>query len=469
MQINFCVHGHFYQPPREDPLTGVIPMEEGAAPFHNWNERIFANCYLPNSQLHNFQKISFNIGPTLWNWIRTYHPTTADQIIEQENHVYGAEGVSNGLAQPYNHTILPLARLEDKVTQVRWGMTDFEHTFGHRAEGMWLPETAVDSETLQVLVENGFKYTILAPWQGKNIGDHFLPGIIRTKAGAITAFFYQQGLSTRVSFDPSSTENADTFAQSCLESLPSGRNDDALLLIASDGELYGHHQPFRDLFLNHLLERSIHDRGMEVTFPGKWLKSNRAVQEVQLVEKTSWSCPHGVERWRGTCACTPNGEWKSKLRTAMDQLGDLVNDVYFDEVSHFLDPWELRHAYIQVINQKKTLKELLKQDFALELTDDITNEMEILLAAQHERQRTFTSDGWFFEDFDRIEPKNNVRYAAQAVWLTKLATDVDLSNDAIDLFRQVSSWRTGLTGDLVFQAHMKKAEEIALGIKSANP
>lgn len=465
MTVDFCVHGHFYQPPREDPLTDVIPVEDGAAPFRNWNERIFANCYLPNTQLRNFQKISFNIGPTLWSWMKAYHPNTCSEIVQQENSVFAIEGVSNGLAQPYNHTILPLARLEDKVTQVRWGIEDFIHTFGHSPAGLWLPETAADSETLQVLADQGIRFTILAPWQGDGIIDPFQPAIIKVGKNGITVFFYQQDLSTQVSFDPGATENADTFTQRCFEAIPSGSAGDALLMIASDGELYGHHQPFRDLFLNHLLERAALANGLSITFPGKWLKQNQTNQKVTLVEKTSWSCPHGVERWRGTCGCTPNGEWKSHLRYAMDQLGDLVNDIYFNEVSHYMDPWELRNEYIHVINDEMSLIELLGSKFSLKLDANDTDKIAILLAAQYERQRTFTSCGWFFEDFDRIEPKNNIRYAAQAVWLTKLATGIDLSNEAVNLFQTVRSWRNGSRGDMIFLDHMKKAEEMAVGIK----
>lgn len=461
MTINFCVHGHFYQPPREDPLSGTIPAEEGAAPFHNWNERIFANCYLPNTQLRNFQKISFDIGPTLWHWMKSYHPTTSQQIIEQENSVYLREGVSNGLAQPYNHTILPLANYEDKATQIRWGMADFEHTFGHKTMGMWLPETAADNETLRVMIENGVKFTILAPWQAKNLEDPSLPATIKTGDGEITAFFYQQEMSTRVSFDPSATENADSFAGDCRNTVISQRSQDAMLVIASDGELYGHHQPFRDLFLDHLLVRSAMEDGMQVTFPGKWLTHHKVIHSAQLAEKTSWSCIHGVERWRGQCGCTANGEWKGFMRSAMDQLGDLLNEIYFNEIYKYIDPWELRHEYIHVINQEITLQDLLEKRFSLNLDERLINRIEILLAAQYERQRMFTSCGWFFDDFDRIEPKNNIRYAAQAVWLTCLATGKDLSSDARRLFHQVRSWQNGSKGDDIFSSHLKKAERMA--------
>jgi alpha-amylase/alpha-mannosidase (GH57 family) len=196
--MSFCVHGHFYQPPREDPLTGEIPIEPGSAPYRNWNERINAQCYRPNAQLGNFERISFNIGPTLMQWMAKHDPETANLIVHQERKNLERFGFGNALAQPYNHTILPLASLEDKITQVRWGIADFEFRFGHKPEGMWLPETAVDHESLQVLVDNGIQFTILAPWQADT--DHLdtsQPYRVNLVSGKdIIVFFYNQDLST---------------------------------------------------------------------------------------------------------------------------------------------------------------------------------------------------------------------------------------------------------------------------------
>ena len=188
----FCVHGHFYQPPRKDPITGQIPLEPGAAPFRNWNERIHFQCYQPNAEEGNFERISFNIGPTLAQWMAETHPDNLKQIIEQDQYNYQKYGVGNAMAQSYNHTIMPLALRHDKITQVRWGICDFETRFGHAPSGMWLPETAVDIETLEVLVECGIEFTILAPWQADtdrlDASQPYVVDLINGKK--ITVFFY---------------------------------------------------------------------------------------------------------------------------------------------------------------------------------------------------------------------------------------------------------------------------------------
>ncbi len=211
--LAFCIHGHFYQPPRENPITGQIPVEPGAAPYLNWNEKIDAQCYRPNAQLGNFEQISFNIGPTLMDWLGSHDPSTLASIIEQDQLNVRQYGVGNAMAQSYNHTILPLSSRRDKITQVLWGMADFEYRFGHRPQGLWLPETAVDDETLEVLAECGIEFTILAPWQtGAHNLDSKHPYWVRLKDGKkIAVFFYNQDLSTRISFDPGATENADRF------------------------------------------------------------------------------------------------------------------------------------------------------------------------------------------------------------------------------------------------------------------
>ena len=197
----FTVHGHFYQPPREDPLTGKIPHEPGATPYLNWNERIHDHDYKPNAVLGNFERISFNVGPTLLDWMAEYDPRTVQQIVEQDRWNIERNGIGNAIAQSYNHTILPLASREDKITQVRWGIADFAHRFGHAPLGMWLPETAVDEETLQILADNKILFTILAPWQADtNLLDTSQPYQVPLKNNkSISVFFYDQDLSTRVS------------------------------------------------------------------------------------------------------------------------------------------------------------------------------------------------------------------------------------------------------------------------------
>lgn len=464
--LYLCIHAHFYQPPREDPLTGEIPVEPGATPFRNWNERIHAQCYYPNAILHNYEKISFNIGPTLMEWMFDYDPITLKRIIQQAQTNVERYGVSNAMAQSYHHTILPLATRLDKITQVRWGMYDYEMRFGYPPKGMWLPETAVDLETLEVLAENGIEFTILAPWQGKDIPvSPTHPYRVALPNGkAISVFFYDQSISTRLSFDPGATVNADTFVQEFL--LPKvgwiNQNGGAptLTLLASDGELYGHHQAFRDKFLAYLVNGAIQDKPIELIYPARWLKEFPPTETVEIIEPSSWSCHHGVLRWAGECPCTPNASWKAPLREAFNEIAETIDKIYLEVVGEGENnPWELRHQYIRVVFGEISLDVLYEQVMGKPLDVSLRDELYLLLRAQYERQRMFTSCGWFFDDFDRIEPKNNVAYAAQALWLTQLVYGRDLTQVAREKLRHVKSWRTGLTADEVFVKHLQRAQD----------
>lgn len=472
----FSIHGHFYQPPREDPLTGEIPLEPGAAPYHNWNERIHAQCYRPNALNGNFEKISFNIGPTLIEWMVDFDPGTLARIVDQDNRNYSTHGVGNAMAQPYNHTILPLASRDDKLTQVLWGIYAFEYYFGHKPLGMWLPEAAVDMDTLQVLAENGIEHTILAPWQA-DVKDDDLLDISRpylvplSKDKQITVFFYHQDLSGRISFDPSLSVDADRFVSQSLMPLykssalpllasqtPQLSDEPQIILIASDGELYGHHQPFRDQFLSRLVDRrgALHGFQLEATYPALWLKKHPAEEMITIRERTSWSCYHGVTRWMGDCDCTPHGEWKAPLREAMDKIAELVDAEYLKVLKPYLDDvWQLRHAYIHVLHKRLKLSELLLSKLGRQVSSSEAQRIDLLLQAQFERQRMFTSCGWFFDDFDRIEPRNNVAYTASAIWLTYKATGVDLSPIAMEYLGKVRSWRSGMWASTVFRHYLQ--------------
>jgi alpha-amylase/alpha-mannosidase (GH57 family) len=461
-----CIHGHFYQPPREDPLTGNIPVEPGAAPYRNWNERIHAQCYYPNALLGNFGKISFNIGPTLLEWMFDYDPETEASIIEQDRLTVEAHGIGNAMAQAYNHTILPLASQQDKVTQVRWGIADFELRFGHKPAGMWMPETATDTATLEVLADCGIEYTIMAPWQANAAGlDTTHPYRVLLPGGkSIIVFFYDQELSTRVSFDPASTVNADRFLTEFIlpKYCPDGDKNSApqLIMIASDGELYGHHQQFRDKFLAYLSDGAIKNTSIELSYPGLWLKNNPVTETIQIRERTSWSCHHGVVRWSGACNCTPNSEWKEPFRKALEKLADAIDEEYLKLVDgRMKDPWELRHQYIRVVHAEAPLGELVENLSGRRVTERELERIQYILRSQYERQRMFTSCGWYFDDFDRIEPRNNVAYAAQAVLMVKQATGADLSWIAEEELAKVKSWRSGLRADMVFRKHLRRAAE----------
>lgn len=458
----FCVHGHFYQPPREDPFTGLIPSESGAAPYRSWNERIHAQCYYPNAVLGNFARMSFNMGPTLMSWMYGYDRATHDNIVRQERAVFEKYGVGNGMAQAYNHAILPLASYEDKRTQVRWGISDFIYRFGHAPQGMWLPETAVDMETLGVLAGEGIQFTILAPWQSTLPGQDLIRHPYRVEMPedkSIAVFFYNQDLSTRVSFDPQSTINADRFLGEYVQPKfdQTAALDPALICLASDGELYGHHQPFRDKFLAYLLDGA-KPREIIRTFPGLWLKTQRVPEITTIHENTSWSCHHGIERWRGECLCTPNSAWKRPFRRAMDVLAEELNNQYFDFCEGLVpDPVNLRDGYITVVLGQRNLENLSRAHAGRSLDEKDLRRLDMLLRAQYERQRMFTSCGWFFDDYDRIEPRNNTAYAARAIWLTLQATGRDLSVEFLDELEGVVSWKTGVTAQEVFAKLMQRA------------
>ena len=466
----FSVHAHFYQPPREDPLTGIIPREVGASPFPNWNEKIHAECYRPNAELRNFEQISFNLGPTLGAWMENHDPVTCRKIAEQEHVNYRRYGVGNAMSQAYNHTILPLASHRDKVTQVRWGIADFEYRFGRKPLGMWLPETAVDLVTLEVLAQHGIQYTILAPWQADqsdlDVTEPYWVNMHEDRQLAV--FFYQSELSSRVSFDSSATINADLFARYLLLSQfryeKSKKGEPQFVLMASDGELYGHHQFLRDRFLARLVDGATSQLGVRPTFPGLWLKDHPPRQSIAIREKTSWSCHHGITRWMSKCDCiSGSGEWKKQMRSAFEHLSHELDGLYLDVVSPLIaDPWELRNRYVRVLLGQTTADKLIDEMAGKALRDEQIHRIHLMLEAQRESQRMYTSCGWFFEDFDRIEPRNNVAYAAQAVLLARQATGVDLETSIVPDLQQVKSERSSLSADRVFQRHLRRAE----GLKS---
>ena len=451
-----CIHGHFYQPPRQDVLTGEIPQEAGTAPYKNWNEKIHAECYLPNARLGNFEHISFNIGPTLFQWMEQYDHECYKQIIEQDQVNYRRYGEGNAMAQPYNHTILPLANHRDKTTQIEWGITDFTYRFGHQPKGMWLPEAAVDLETLRIMADYGITYTVLAPWQSKtpNIDVRHPYKVDLGKNKSISVFFYHMDLSTRVSFDPVSTSNADTFLTSYVA--PYFHNDERsdepeILIIASDGELYGHHQPFRDKFLARLVDGSTKNQEIEIVSPGLFIRQNGVSRECKIRENTSWSCHHGVTRWMTACGCTPGAAWKAPLRTGLDRIARKLDREFSSYMeSHSKEPWKARNEYIKVVLGIESWSTFCESHFPGSDSTGEIDKLHTLMQAQIARQWMFTSCGWFFDEFDRIEPKNNVSYAAQAVYLTEKATGTSLAKNSLKAISPVYSQSSLLSAEEVF-------------------
>jgi hypothetical protein len=451
-----CLYGHFYQPPREDPFTGRIPREPGAAPYANFNDKITAECYQPNAGAGNFEHISFDLGPTLAGWLERAHPTVYRTIIEADRRNVARYGIGNALAQAYNHTILPLATDRDKRTQIRWGLDDFAHRFGRRAEGIWLAETAVDLETLDLLAREGVEYTVLAPWQAAEPIDPTEPYLVRLPEGrSISVFFYNGPLSGGVSFDWDMTSNADTFAASSLPAHlnreKAARGEDQLITIATDGELYGHHKPFRDQFLAYLVREGTQNHGFAPISLGRYLRAHPATREVRLYVPSAWSCAHGVARWGTGCSCTEgDSSWKPALRRALDLLAGQLGETFERVTAMTLaDPWAARDAYLAVRNRWTSLEDFWKchgvkarrpEHAALE-----ANTLH-LLEAQYYGQWMYTSCGFFFEDVDRIEPRNDIAFARRAISLVWQATRRDLQGEFVEALAAAKSWRTGLTG-----------------------
>lgn len=460
-----CVHGHFYQPPREDPISNYIPDERGAEPFHNWNERILAECYEPNARMGNFGKISFNIGPTLFDWMWKFSPEVAESIVEQERANYLKYGVGNGMAQGYTHSILPLLPYRDKVTNVRWGIDDFVFRFGHRPQGMWLPEAAVDTETLCVLQDCGLEFTILAPWQVYPLDSKTGPYFVELPGGRkpFIVFPYHRDLSTKVSFMPKATENGDEFLASIrfYQDMDLSRFN----LIASDGELYGHHQKFRDHFLRYLLNEGGERHGIDWSWPGLWLLDHQPEAYAVLNEPSSWSCMHGVNRWSKECSCTPGARWKKPFFTAMRDISAWVGSVYEAHASQIVsDPWEVRNQIIQLKHGQKKLTEVCSDCGTADLDELKLKKLETLLKAQFEALRMFTSCGWFFDEFHRIEPQNNIAYAAKAIWLTEQATGEQIDPKFIEEMALVRSEKTGLRADTILSQTFIRAENEQNGL-----
>ena len=446
-----CIYGHFYQPPREDPFTGKVPSEPGAAPFDNFNEKITAECYLPNAEMGNFSRMSFDLGPTLASWLDEQHPDVLRRIVASDRERLQGSGGGAALAQAYNHTILPLATPRDKMTQIRWGLLDFERRFGRQAQGMWLPETAADLETLAALHACGVSYTVLAPWQAEGPIDPTEPYFVRLPNGeTMTVFFYNAALSGSVSFESGVTSNADEFASSYLPHHVNhekrARGDDQITIIASDGELYGHHKQWRDHFLRRLTETSAAAAGFEVVTLDRYLRDHPPTREVKLRAPSSWSCGHGVARWSDGCACTEgDASWKAPLRGAFDGLRVQLDDVFEREASRFLaDPWAARDDYLGLREgwlpadafwERHGKRSRRPAQHAHE------SRTVRMLEAQYLGQWMYTSCGFFFEDLDRIEPRNDISFARRAISLMWEATGADLQ---ADFLRDVAQARSGL-------------------------
>jgi alpha-amylase/alpha-mannosidase (GH57 family) len=457
-----CVHGHFYQPPRENPWLEDVEMQDSAYPYHDWNERITTECYLPNSAarvlgekklitdiVNNYTKMSYDFGPTLLSWLERHRPETYHQVITSDKlgqKLFSGHGPA--IAQAYNHIIMPLANERDKVTQVVWGIKDFEHRFGRATEGMWLPETAVDIATLEVLAAHGIKFTVLAPHQARQtrktgtgkwkaasegLDTHMAYQCQLPSGKSIAIFFYDGKTSYDVSYG-NLLEDGETFAKRLVGLLGDG---DHLRLanIATDGETYGHHHRYAEMALAYAA-RYIEDRKLaRLSVYGEYLEKCPPQHEVQIIENTSWSCAHGIERWRSNCGCHAGRfdggkqQWRKVLRDALDWLRDDIGEFYEHKMGKYAsDPWDLRNKYIEVVLDRS--KETVENFLAVHVRSGLGEEEKVLVMKTLEMQRNamlmYTSCGWFFDDINGIETVQVMQYAARTMQLAREIGGPDL-------------------------------------------
>jgi alpha-amylase/alpha-mannosidase (GH57 family) len=443
------IHGHFYQPPRENPWLEAVEAQDSAAPYHDWNERVTAECYAPNTAarrvdeanrvldiVNNFAKISFNVGPTLLAWLERHRPDVYAKICEADRASVGERGGhGNALAQVYNHMIMPLASRRDKVTQVRWGLDDFRARFGREPEGLWLPETAVDNESLEVLAEAGVKFTILAPHQARRVralGSETweeTEGIDPSRAYrwqsprglTLAIFFYDGPISRAIAFE-GLLERAEHVVAWLEAAFSDQRTWPQLVHCATDGETYGHHRRFGEMALAAAVQQIEASDATTLTNYGAFLAEHPPTHEVEIRENTSWSCAHGIERWRSDCGCRTRGDWhqrwRAPLRESLDWLRDQIDPFFEARASaHLKDPWAARDAYATVVLDRSA--ERLEAFFAAHarapLDAGARVETRRLLELQRNRLLTYTSCGWFFDEISAIEPVQNLRYAALAL------------------------------------------------------
>ncbi|HLY59598.1 MAG TPA: DUF3536 domain-containing protein [Terriglobia bacterium] len=472
-----CVHGHFYQPPRENPSLEAIELQDSAYPYHDWNERICAECYAPNAAsrildeqqrilelVNNYAHISFNFGPTLLSWLDEKAPKVyaaiqrADQLSRER-----FSGHGSAMAQGYNHMILPLANRRDKVTQVSWGIRDFEYRFHRKPAGMWLPETAVNIETLEVLAEQGIRFTILAPRQARRVrrkngrkwvdveGDRIDPSrayiVHLPSRKTISVFFYDGPISQAVAFE-GLLNDGQRFADRLLGGFSDSRTWPQLMHIATDGESYGHHHHRGEMALSYALHHIETNKLAELTNYEQFLEMFPPDHFVEIIPDSSWSCIHGVERWKSNCGCNSGGhagwnqEWRAPLRAALDWLRDNLISLYEEKAAGLLkDPWKARNDFIQVILDRSD--ESVASFFNQNAVHPLDHNQQVLALKLLEMQRhallMYTSCGWFFDELSGLETVQVLHYAGRALRLAQESTGRELESDFIGRLQQAKS------------------------------
>ena len=503
--VYIAIHGHFYQPPRENPWFEVIENEESAHPFHDWNERIALECYRPNAHarildgkgkilsiLNNYSSISFNFGPTLLPWLEKHFPSVYQRILDADRESLRRFGHGNAIAQVYNHIIMPLAIGRDKETEVLWGMADFEKRFHRKPEALWLPETAVNTSTLQELIKHGMQYLILSPYQalrvrsfgGKKWTDVSQGRIdstqpyrcfIKDSSGKklldqfIDIFFYNGIISKEIAFGDLLKDGntfCNRFAQFCQES----KERPQLIHIATDGETYGHHKKFGEMALAYALDKGFPLKGFEVINYGAFLKRFPPVYEVEMDEGpkgegTSWSCAHGVGRWEEDCGCSTGGrpgwnqKWRKPLREALNLLRDELSQVFEREGEKiFQDVWNARNGYIEVILNRspETIKGFFEQYGFKGLDEQGRIKGLKLLEMQRHALQMYTSCGWFFADLAGLETLLILQHAGRAIQLAEELTGGEIEKKFLEKLTEAKSNLPEMgSGDQVYKRLVK--------------
>jgi alpha-amylase/alpha-mannosidase (GH57 family) len=469
-----CIHGHYYQPPRENAWLEVIEVQDSAHPYHDWNERISAECYSPNTAsrilnekgvikniINNYSRISFNFGPTLLSWMEVNDRETYHAILEADREsMKNFNGHGSAIAQVYNHMILPLANERDKETQILWGIRDFEFRFNRKPEGMWLAETAVDTESLELLVKHGIKFTILAPRQAKairkiskeewtsvtaNTVDTRRPYVCKLPSGKdIILFFYDGDIAQGVAFN-GLLNDGNKFAHRILDSFDPEAVEPQLVHIATDGETYGHHHKHGDMALAFCLDYIQRHQQSNLTNYAEYASKFPPTYEATIHENSSWSCVHGVERWRNDCGCNSGGKpnwnqkWRGPLRDALDWLRDELIKIYEKEAASLLkDPWEARNEYINVILRRndETIRKFLR-DNCTQPTE--LNRVLRLMEVQRNAMLMYTSCGWFFDELSGIETTQIMQYACRAMQLVSQINRINLEEEFLTRLEKAPS------------------------------
>lgn len=456
-----CLHGHFYQPPRENPWIEEIETQDSAEPFHDWNDRIASECYGPNGAarlkgtadrivdiVNNYVHLSFNFGPTLLAWLERYRPEIHDHVVDADERSLEERGHGNALAQGYSHAILPLASERDRRTQIRWGIADFRHRFQRAPEGFWLPETAADGPTLAALAAEGIGFTVLSPWQARRVrppggewhdatGARFDPTRpYRVKAGdrEIVVFFYDGHIARDLAFGDA-LSSADRLIRRIEGGFDAARRHPEILTIAFDGETLGHHKKGGDEALAAAVRRLSRRADLEIVNLAQALERIPAEWEAEILEGSSWSCAHGVERWRSDCGCHVGGEpgwhqaWRAPLRAALEELRERLAEVYEREMAALVpDPWLARDRYVEVVldPSRREAADFLRREAGRPLTREEQVKALRLLELQRQSLLMFTSCGWFFAEVSGLETVQVMKYAARAIQLARDAAGVEL-------------------------------------------